>query len=400
MKAHLDNLFNSDVKVLNIKSPYGTSKTQLMIKVIEQYLDKEKGSDDQKFMNSLYNLVSSDLDYKKTFKFYLDSLNSTKDKILSLDDISSLDDSTNFLNDQSKDCNRCIELFTDNVITDLIQLLNVNGNNLPNKYKEYIIEMIKNYLEHSRIGLNEEWLKKLFLYVIDNENSITGMIDGAFMCILMTAEKNKDLPKEIIRNLIQILNKHSSLIIYILSRFNFYCENEKDLELISDYLESEYVWFNDGGVKIGKFSEAEAIIGGVPISDLSSEIILKSLIEKKTSVTSKTIDNLLSIISNSQFKQTKITAAKCIELFTDFEKFDNDTLISILSNTNSEIYDVSVYMQSAYAKLLKKHCASSKNSIDSIHYESFINLFNLHDSLQLNNNDYANEINLNILECA
>jgi hypothetical protein len=40
MKAHLDNLFNSDVKVLNIKSPYGTSKTQLMIKVIEQYNPK------------------------------------------------------------------------------------------------------------------------------------------------------------------------------------------------------------------------------------------------------------------------------------------------------------------------------------------------------------------------
>ena len=40
MRKHLDNLFNTDTKVLNIKSPYGTSKTQLMIKAIEEYKPK------------------------------------------------------------------------------------------------------------------------------------------------------------------------------------------------------------------------------------------------------------------------------------------------------------------------------------------------------------------------
>ena len=40
MRKHLDNLFNTDIKVLNIKSPYGTSKTQLMIKAIEEYKPK------------------------------------------------------------------------------------------------------------------------------------------------------------------------------------------------------------------------------------------------------------------------------------------------------------------------------------------------------------------------
>jgi hypothetical protein len=40
MKKHLDTFMNTDVKVLNIKSPYGTSKTQLMIKMIEMYNPK------------------------------------------------------------------------------------------------------------------------------------------------------------------------------------------------------------------------------------------------------------------------------------------------------------------------------------------------------------------------
>ena len=40
MKQHLDTLMTTDVKVLNIKSPYGTSKTQLMIHAIEHYQPK------------------------------------------------------------------------------------------------------------------------------------------------------------------------------------------------------------------------------------------------------------------------------------------------------------------------------------------------------------------------
>ena len=40
MKKHLNTLMTTDVKVLNIKSPYGTSKTQLMIKMIEMYNPK------------------------------------------------------------------------------------------------------------------------------------------------------------------------------------------------------------------------------------------------------------------------------------------------------------------------------------------------------------------------
>jgi len=40
MRTHLDSLFTTDLKILNIKSPYKTSKTQMMIKVIEEYKPK------------------------------------------------------------------------------------------------------------------------------------------------------------------------------------------------------------------------------------------------------------------------------------------------------------------------------------------------------------------------
>jgi hypothetical protein len=60
MRKHLDDLFYSDNKVLNIKSPYGTSKTQLMIKMIEQYNPKSI------LMLSYRQTLT--LDFKKNFQ--------------------------------------------------------------------------------------------------------------------------------------------------------------------------------------------------------------------------------------------------------------------------------------------------------------------------------------------
>lgn len=101
-------------------------------------------------------------------------------------------------------------------------------------------------------------------------------------------------------------------------------------------------------------------------------------------------------MSSCEDKQTKICLAKFIELISNNEQFDNDTVNAIQSHTHSEVYDISVYMMAAYTRSLSKLAEASDAPIDPLHMEN-LQSFELVDNLKINERDFAHDINTNVL---
>lgn len=96
MNTYLEQLWTSDTKVLNIKSPYGTSKTQLMIMMIQKYQPKRI------LMLSYRKTLSYDLEknFKELgFETYLDGDIFSKRVIIQLESLMKLDNTNPFLNE-------------------------------------------------------------------------------------------------------------------------------------------------------------------------------------------------------------------------------------------------------------------------------------------------------------
>ena len=89
--------------------------------------------------------------------------------------------------------------------------------------------------------------------------------------------------------------------------------------------------------------------------------------------------------------------AQCIELLSHYTQFDNDTINDIKSHLNSEVYDIDVYMTTAYARGLCKLAEASVEPLDEIHLDNLCS-FEIIESLKLGERDYAHEINENILK--
>ncbi|CAF0762503.1 unnamed protein product [Brachionus calyciflorus] len=372
--------------------------TNSRLKVIQDCLDDNDinivGQEtNEKFKNILIrilDLVESnlDLDYKKLFKFHMNTLKSSassEENVIS---------AINFINGQSRDYRRCNELFTAEVIQDLVHLLQ---GKFKEQAKEYFLEIINNYLEHETTsGLNEKLLKFLIESIIQNNSSRMELIDSAFLSILLTTEKNRSLPKLIIANLIENIDYNfGDYVVLVLSRISFHIEDKKSLEKISHKLKSDNVIVNeDSKIKFEKSSNSNS--GFTPISLITCKLILFS-VENKVKLNYETVNNLLVAIEECEDKQTKINASKCIDLVSIDDEFDSDTLVKMQKHLNHEVYDISVYIHSAYARSLLKLSKTYTKPIESIHLDILISLLT-HDRLIIGEKEYSDEINRNILE--
>lgn len=373
--------------------------TKNRIRIIEDCLSEDAcgGFDaeiDEKFKNILIKILdtvesNADLDYEKLFKTYLKILKANSSNI------QNITLAVNFISGQSRDSVRCQKLFTNEVIQDLINLL---SGVLDNQIKEYIMEIMSNYLEHDTTnGLNEQLLEILIKNVIQNENSSGELTDLALLSIVLTTEKTRSLPESIKTKLIENIHcDYGDYIIMILSRIELPITNKTDLEKVSLKLDSENVVVKqdlDSKIRFEKPTESNS--GCTSISFVTSKLILSS-IEKKTNVSYGTIEKILSTIGESNDKQTRINASKCIYLLSEYQELDNDTLFRMENHVNNEVYDISVYMHSAYVASLAKLAARSKNPIEAIHLESLSSLI-VHESLKIGDHDFADKINKNIL---
>jgi hypothetical protein len=145
---------------------------------------------------------------------------------------------------------------------------------------------------------------------------------------------------------------------------------------------------------------------GTPISLLAAQLILK-LIDENTEVDKKIFKILLSKISDDDRennKQMRIVLAKCIErLSKRYAKnmADDTHVLSQLqlqaSLNRSSCYDISVYMEVTYVRVLCVLAAVSTRPLDDIHLENLSSL-EIYESLKVNEHDFAHEINTNILK--
>ena len=369
--------------------------TTARIKIIENCLNEEESNsniDSDKFKNILFNMLdliesNADIDYKRLFGVYFKVL---KNNSSSTQNVKS---AIKFINGQSRDYKRCEELFTPQIIQDLLNLL---GREFDDEIKEYLLEIINNYLEHEKTeGLNEDLLKLLIENVIEKETSSS---NAALLSILLTTEKTQSLPDTIRTMLIENIEKSfGNFIIVILSLIQKPIKSKTDLEKLSQKLDNDFVVVEiESKIEFEKRTESNCDC--TAISFLTCKLILAS-ITSKTEVNYQTLNKLLSAIDESNDKQTKINIAKSIELLSKYENklFDNYVAARIQNHVNNDVYDISVYMHSAYARSLAKLAKTCKSPIEAIHLENLSSMF-VYESLKLNDVDFAEEINKNVLE--
>ena len=382
------------------------------VKQIQLCLDnKNETFEDSTFKDHIFKLIDlaeslDDFDYKKIFQTYISLLNRESTE--------NIDAILKFLNNQAKDLKRCQELFDENVIEKLIDLLG-SRSCFGNKQKEDIAEIINTYLEHEHtLSISEHNLELLMCNTLESNDK--GLINAAFTSLLLLSEKAQLLPESILKKLVKYFDifgsdeNYSSYIIFILSRTicaeqghsSCFLNNAVDLQTISYKLQSDemvYLTDDDEGdrqrIIIENPAEKNRCNSSNRISLLTANIILKS-VENKIEVTSKTIDNLLSslISSNVDDKQTQIVAAKCLYRLSKYMSLEKSNLNQILDLINSDVYDVGIYIQSTYLNECVKVAFDNDQCLDPVHLENISSLY-VSESLKLGQQDYESEINDN-----
>ncbi|CAF1433891.1 unnamed protein product [Adineta steineri] len=370
--------------------------TKDRIEKIQKCLTNSQENDTEytKLIYQLMHIANStdEIDYKKIFEAYINALvrgaTENSEVIIS------------FIINQAKDPRRSYELFTNEILKKLIGLLYIDDYNT--KTKEDIMEIINTYLEHeTNEALNDEHLQLLLQYVIESSNSSITLINSVLTSLLIIANNQKTLSNQIINKLINNMEcfgeSSSNYILVILSRViqgRSYIKDKQDLERISFKLESNNVFILNEDSKINFEQRSEKNQHGDQISLLTANLILLS-IENQVNISNKTIDNLVLALNNDD-KLTKIISSKCIYLLSKYLFLDNDILSQIADFINDHIYDVSVYIQSAYLRGLV-NLAQCIEPLNRMYMDNLSSLF-VTQSLKLGENDFANEINWNILE--
>ena len=386
----LNAIYNCSIRNKNVL-------TTDRIRKIQKCLTNRQNND-AKFTKLIFQLMSiadstSEIDYKETFKAYINVLvhgtNGNNEVIIS------------FLNNQAKDIKRSQELFNDEALMKLINLLTSDVYDM--KMKEDIIETINTYLEHetSKV-LKDKHLELLIQHVLDSINPSTNLINSMFTSILLIVEKKNSLSNQIMKKLIDNVDcfgeNSSNYVLFILSRViheRNYIDNEQDLEKISSELESNAIVQLNADSKITFTQCSEQSQHCNQISLLTAKLILLS-VENQVKITDKTIDNLVLALSSGD-KQTIIISSKCIYLLSKYMPLENDVLSQIKDFVDNQVYDVSVYILSAYSYGLV-NLAKRCKPIDPMHMENISSFLFLTQSLKLGEKDFAKEINSKILE--
>ena len=249
-------------------------------------------------------------------------------------------------------------------------------------------------------GLNEEQMSIIIEDLIENADisSDSELIQNAFMTILLTIKVNMKLSETIATKLLKNLENYPNHIILILSQSKLVCiEQERDIELLSEYLDSKNAFVLSSEFSEFKFEPYSNCdnSNSIPISLFCSQIIF-SFVKYNRLVASKTVINLLNSIDHSIDENTKIYSAKCLHEVSRNYEFDSKTLIDMLKHIKSEIYDISACIHSAYINGL---CTMARgiSPIDRILLESLSSLIILHSELIVDGENIADMVNINIL---
>ena len=372
--------------------------TKPMIQQIQTFFDNHNFNEDcdEELIHicfKLLNLVdfNENIDYNSLFDTQLKKLESSQNNVGNEIVNENVKTAIEFINSQSKDFRRCEKLFNFNIIEKLI---NFTSNSKNDEMKFMAIQTVNNYLKlkldkREPECLNEKMILGIVNDVIECNDISKKLLEAALFPIFVTTKVKNFLPEAVKTELIKNMEKYPNYIAWILNLARSdHIKNENDLEMISKYLNNEYVVVDsDYEIKFEKCSDSNSK-NSKHVSLICCELIFDS-IENKIKITNNTIHNLL----NARFDtDTRICAAKCVDSFSSYFEFEGPALNLIKDQFDDEINDVTIHIYSAYTRALFK-LADKNSPIDDIHLETLSSLM----VLQGIEEDFVDKINQNIL---
>jgi len=424
--------------------------TKSRVQIIKDYITSgadSKQDEEEEFQSKLLEIMGivnesdSGIDFKELFGMYLNILTTSNS-------LQQTKQAVNFMIRETRDPERCKALISDVVLAKLMQLLQGDATgdtpSAPDEVKVLVLEVINNYVEHEYCvgGLSDGHLWNLVRNIVVKEEQNTEMTEGVLMSILLTANKRHTLPRRLVSKLIELLDKsYGDFILVILS----HCEEqtidmERDLELLSEKLCSDYVVVETEGkmVKIEKMSDSNA--GSTSIALLAAQLLLKafqgSIAVKQskenetksksrfgsmlynsikdvlvalaggsspelTAVTDRTLQNLIVAVDGNADKQVKLVSTKCMYLLSVVPKqalcqFSKEVLNTLHSQVNSEDFVISTYSRAAYLRGLAT-LSQQKEPLPTDFMDSISYMYVIQGSMRIGDHDCVPEINEHVL---
>ncbi|CAF1442881.1 unnamed protein product [Adineta steineri] len=352
-------------------------------------IQKSGADDDDEFKNYLIKISriydnGSDIDYKKLFNQCLEHIE--KD--------GNIEQSIIYIHEQSKDENRCKELFNENIIIKISQLL--VKVRLSETMKIYACTIINNYLERSYTkALNETQLRNYSHLIDDPENSEDLKIE-AVKSIILSVKKEKDLPEFMIEILIKNINKGNvKLENFIVLVINIISEQKKikNIDKLSTKLLEDWVIVEDG-IDISFERSSQDNYDCPSISSIAAQIFVNSL-QKQTELSGISIENLVKALDSND-KQTCVLSAKSLYLVSETHQIKDEILDALMEHIDSSIPGVCVYLTVVYARSLAKLSIANK-SIMKNHIDFLSNIY-ISVDLQLGEENFTDEVNRYIFD--
>ncbi|CAF3809598.1 unnamed protein product [Rotaria sordida] len=351
---------------------------------IQKYID----DDDREFKNWIIQIFllienNKDVNYTKLFNECLKQFEQNENLIHAI----------SYIYEQSKDMNRCKELFDENSITIISSVF--AKQNLSQHEKLIVCSIINNYLQSSYSkGLNEIQLRNyayLFHHSQDNED----LKLEALKSIVLTVEKVKMLPEFMMEILIENMNKgddkFDNFVILVL---RIIAEQQAIFKvdcLASKLLEDSIIIRDEIDISFEKASEYN--LDCQWISSIVAQMFLTSL-QKNIRINDQSIDYLVKSL-DSKDKQTCILSAKSLYLVAETHEIKDPILFDLKEHIESRIHDVSVYLTVAYVQGLAT-LSSSYGFIAASHV-SYLPRIYVFEDLQLGEENFANIVNKKIL---
>lgn len=235
-------------------------------------------------------LIESDdlFDYREFFETCLTELKNN----------SNVEQSVNYILDQSKDKKRRKELFDPSVLNDLFSL--IESKYFESKIKEYLLEMIANYVGHdTTYNLSNEHQTRL-IGLLESRDSTDHVKSTSVLILLSSSEKFKILPEFISNKLVENIglnldSNQSNLVLICLSEIlneSSYLRETKYLEKISSKLsDQEVIVEKDGKIIFEKRTEENSLCTSVAY--LAIKILYLSIM-KQTRLNDKILNEIKS----------------------------------------------------------------------------------------------------------
>ncbi|CAF2924233.1 unnamed protein product [Rotaria sp. Silwood2] len=351
---------------------------------IQKYID----DDEKEFKNWIIQILvliedNKNVDYAKVFSECLKQLEQAENIIHPI----------SYIYEQSKDVNRCKELFDENSITIISSVF--AKQDLSHHDKLIVCSIINNYLQSSyRKGLNKIQLRNYATLLHCSQESEDLKLE-ALKSIVLTVEKEKMLPEFIMEILIENMNKgddkFDNFVILVLGIVAEQQAIFKVDRLASKLLEDSIIIRDEVDIIFEKASEYN--LDCQWISSIVAQMFVTSL-QKKTRINDQSIDYLVKSLE-SKDKQTCILSAKSLYLAAETHEIKDPILFELKEHIESRIYDVSVYLTLAYVRGLAT-LSSSYGFIAASHV-SYLPRIYVCEDLQLGEENFADKVNKEIL---